>query len=50
MIAVRVETRMLADHRRQLESVELGHRDVDEDDRDLVAQTIARAPGVPRSP
>ena len=33
-----LEARMLADHRRELEAVELGHADVDQDDRDLVLE------------
>jgi hypothetical protein len=32
--------RMIADHRSQLKSVELGHRDVDENDRDLATQQL----------
>ena len=38
MIAVSLETRMLADHRRKLEAVELRHADVDQDDRDFVLE------------
>ena len=35
-----LKTRMLADHRRQLEPVELRHAYVDEDDRDLVLEQV----------
>ena len=31
---------MLADHRGQLEPVEIGHADVDQHDRDLVLQQL----------
>src|SRR5262249_61440279 len=33
-----LKARMLADHRRQLKAVELGHADVDQDDRNLVLE------------
>ena len=36
----RLEARMLADHRRQLEAVELRHADIDQHDRDLVLQQL----------
>ena len=40
-----LETRMFADHGRELESVELRHTDVDENDRDLVLeQNFQRLP------
>ena len=35
-----LEARMLADHGRKLEAVELGHADVDQDDRDLVLEQV----------
>ena len=35
-----LEARMLADHRRELEAVELRHADVDQDDRDLVLEQL----------
>ena len=31
---------MLADHRRELEAVELRHADVDQDDRDFVLEQV----------
>ena len=31
---------MLADHRRQLEAVELGHADIDQDDGDVVLEQM----------
>ena len=40
MIAVCCKPRVLADHRGQLESVEFGHRDVDEDDRNVLTQQL----------
>ena len=40
MIAVRLEARMLADHRRQLEAVEVRHDDVDQHDGDVVLQQM----------
>ncbi len=36
----RLEARMVADHRRQLEAVELGHAHVDEDDGDVVLEQM----------
>ena len=39
----RLEARMLADHRRELEAVELGHADIDQHDRDLVLQEQVKA-------
>ncbi len=45
MIAVVWKRGWLADHRRQLEAVELGHDDVDEDDGDvLLEQVLERLP------
>ena len=38
MIAVLLESRVLADHRGELEAVELRHADVDQDNRDVVLQ------------
>ena len=38
MIAVRLETRMIADHRRKLETVELRHADIDEHDGGIVLE------------
>ena len=38
MIAVFSKRGMLAQHARELEPVELGHADVDENDRDIVLQ------------
>ena len=35
-----LETRMLADHRRQLEAVELRHADIHQDDGDIVLQQL----------
>ena len=40
MIAVLLEARMLADHRGELEAVELGHADVDQDNGDVVRQQV----------
>ena len=47
MIAVLLEARMLADHRRQLEAVELRHADVDENDGDVVLEQELQAPRAP---
>ena len=38
--AVCLKARMLADHCRELEAVELRHLHVDEDDRDVVLQQL----------
>ena len=46
MIAVLLEARMIADHRRELEAVELRHDDVDQHDGDVVAQQVIE--GFPR--
>ena len=42
-----LEARMLADHRRQLEAVELRHADVDQHDGDVGLQQMLAAPRVP---
>ena len=42
MIAVCCKPRMVANHRGQLKSVKLGHRDVDKDDRDFVTQQLLK--------
>ena len=50
MIAVLLEARMLADHRGELEAVELRHADVDQHDGDVrleqLAQRLARRDGL----
>ena len=50
MIAVLLEARMLADHRRELEAVELRHADVDQHDRDVVLEQKLPAPRAPTTP
>ncbi len=41
---------MVADHRRQLEAVEIGHADVDQDDGDLVLQQMLERLAAPSRP
>ena len=40
MMAVLLKARMLADHRGELEAVEIRHADVDQDERDLVLEQV----------
>ena len=50
MIDVFWKRGMLADHRRQLVAVELGHADVDQHDGDLVLEQALAAPRWPSWP
>ena len=45
-----LKARMLADHRRELEAVELRHADVDQNDGDVVLEQKLPAPRAPTRP